>query len=266
MSVTRRFTILGCGSSGGVPRLGNNWGICDPSEPKNQRLRCALLIEQIDTRGITRVLIDTSPDMRAQLLAAEVGTLDAVAYTHAHADHVHGLDDLRQVVFNRSKILDIWADRSTSDALLSKFSYAFATPSGSNYPPILKLNSIKGPFSVSGAGGEIDFTPFEVNHGAIQALGFRIGTLAYLPDVKDMGGTAWDVVQDLDVWILDALRRKTHPSHIHLETAREWIARAAPKQAILTNMHLDMDYQTLCAEMPPHIRPAYDGMKIEITL
>jgi phosphoribosyl 1,2-cyclic phosphate phosphodiesterase len=246
--------------------LGNDWGLCDSKNSKNKRLRCALLIEQHSPQGVTRVLIDTSPDMRAQLLGANVGTLDGVVYTHSHADHLHGLDDLRQIVFNRGSMLDVWANTPTKAALTSRFAYAFETPSGSNYPPILKLNTIAGQFDITGAGGTIDFIPFEVNHGTITALGFRIGALAYLPDVKDMPTKAWSHLQDLDVWILDALRRNPHPSHIHLDLSLDWIAQASPKRAVLTNMHLDMDYATLCSELPSHITPAYDGLKIEIIL
>ena len=149
-----RFRILGCGSSGGVPRLGGNWGACDPNNPKNARTRCSLLVERQSKNGRTQVLIDTSPDMRAQLLQAQVGRLDAVLYTHDHADHVHGLDDLRMIVFNRRSRLPVWANQVTSAGLLSRFSYAFKQPEGSAYPPILELNHIEGPVKVDGAGGQ----------------------------------------------------------------------------------------------------------------
>ncbi|MDO9523964.1 MAG: MBL fold metallo-hydrolase, partial [Gemmobacter sp.] len=157
-----RFTILGCGSSGGVPRLGNHWGECNPDNPKNRRRRCSMLVERVGAHGITRVLIDTSPDMREQLLDAGVGELDAVVYTHSHADHVHGIDDLRQIVYNMRSRLQIWADGPTQDALVSRFGYAFVQPAGSPYPPILDLNAIRGEFSITGAGGTIPFLPFEV--------------------------------------------------------------------------------------------------------
>jgi len=160
--MTRRVTILGCGSSGGVPRLGDNWGACDPNNPKNRRQRCSILVEQSGPDGTTRVLIDSSPDLRTQLLTAQVGRLDAVVYTHAHADHVHGLDDLRMIVINMRRRLPVWADGSTKADLLSRFSYAFETPEGSSYPPILEMNDITGPFAITGAGGALDFTPFEV--------------------------------------------------------------------------------------------------------
>ena len=260
------FTILGCGSSGGVPRLsdqGGDWGDCDPGNPRNARRRCSLLVTRHDAGGETRVLIDTSPDLRSQLLDAKVGRLDAVVYTHAHADHVHGLDDLRMIVFNMRKRLAVWADGDTQNDLFSRFGYAFVQPSDSPYPPILDMHTIKGPVQIDGAGGEITLTPFKVNHGSIDALGFRIGDLAYLPDVAEIPEDVWtDHLQDLDVWILDALRRDPHPTHAHLALSLEWMARAKPRRGVLTNMHVDLDYATVDAETPDHITPAYDGMVI----
>lgn len=260
------FRILGCGSSGGVPRLGGLWGACDPTNPKNQRQRCSVLVTRAAGDQVTRVLIDTTPDMRAQLLAADVGTLDAVVYTHSHADHVHGLDDLRMIVFNKRERLQVWADADTSNDLLGRFGYAFVQPKGSNYPPICELNQIKGDITISGAGGDIILQPFKVQHGNIDALGFRIGDVAYLPDVSAIPDDAWNKLQGLDTWIVDALRRDPHPTHSHLANTLDWIARAAPRQAVLTNMHNDLDYATVAAETPDHIHPAYDGMTITIDL
>ena len=254
-----RFIILGCGSSGGVPRLGGHWGECDPKNPKNRRRRCSLLVERETKNGITRVLIDTSPDMRAQLLDAGVGQLDAVVYTHSHADHVHGLDDLRMIVFNMRRRLPVWADNDTCSSLMARFEYAFVQPEGSPYPPILELNSISNQITVDGAGGAITLAPFEVEHGAINALGFRVGPVAYLPDVSSMTEQSWQAVKGSDCWILDALRRSPHPSHTHLSQSLEWIEQAGVKSAVLTNMHIDLDYDTLCNELPDHIQPAYDG-------
>ncbi len=261
-----RFTILGCGSSGGVPRLGGHWGDCDPSNPKNQRRRCSMLVEKVTSGGTTRVLIDTSPDLRSQLLDAGVGELDGVVWTHSHADHVHGLDDLRMIVFNMRKRLDVWADGDTQNDLFSRFGYAFVQPPDSPYPPILNMHTIKGDVIVEGAGGPLTLQSFEVGHGSIDALGFRIGGLAYLPDVAEMTEEAWAAVRDLDCWVLDALRRTPHPTHSHLEQSLEWIARMAPKRAVLTNMHIDLDYDTLEAETPDHITPAYDGMVLSFPL
>lgn len=264
-----RFTILGCGSSGGVPRLGGDgmsadWGECDAADPRNRRRRCSLLVERISDTGTTRVLIDTTPDMHAQLLDAGVGVLDAVAYTHSHADHVHGIDDLRQVVFNIRRRLPVWADGPTQEALMSRFAYAFVQPAGSPYPPILEMNTIDGPFSVEGPGGAILLRPFLCEHGSIDALGFRIGDLAYLPDAVGIPEEHWALLDGLSVWVVDALRRRPHPTHAHLDMTLDWIARARPGRAILTNMHNDLDFATLEAELPPEIRPAHDGMVIEL--
>lgn len=261
-----RFTILGCGSSGGVPRIGNDWGDCDPKNPKNRRRRCSMLIERITGNGTTTVLIDTSPDMREQLLDAQVGHVDAVVYTHSHADHVHGIDDLRQIVFNLRRRLPVWADAPTQEALIARFGYAFVQPEGSPYPPILDLHTIHGPVTITGAGGEVTLTPFTADHGSMEALGFRIGALAYLPDAVAIPAESWPHLEGLDCWIVDALRRKPHPTHAHLEMALEWIARAAPARAVLTNMHVDLDHDTLSAELPAHIRPAFDGMQIAYDL
>jgi phosphoribosyl 1,2-cyclic phosphate phosphodiesterase len=255
-----RFKILGCGSSGGVPRLGGHWGACDPSNPKNRRSRCSLLIEKENQNGTTRVLIDSGPDMRGQLVEAGIGELDAVVYTHSHADHVHGLDDLRQIVFNTRKRLQVWADGATQDALLSRFGYAFVQPSDSPYPPILEMNTIRGDVTIIGAGGAITLTPIDVNHGSIDALGFRVDDVAYMPDVAEIYDASWGQLEGLKCWILDALRRAPHPTHAHLDKSLEWIERARPKTAILTNMHIDLDYDAVNQETPEHIHPAYDGL------
>lgn len=263
-TTTTTFRILGCGSSGGVPRLGGNWGACDPTNPKNIRTRCSALVTRTTPQGVTRVLIDTSPDMRQQLLDAEVGELDAVLYTHAHADHVHGLDDIRMVVYNMRQRLQVWADGDTGNQLLARFGYAFVQPKGSSYPPICDLNTLKGDVTITGAGGPITLTPFEVEHGSIDALGFKINNTAYLPDVSDIPDTVWPMLEDLDLWIVDALRRDPHPTHAHLARTLDWIDRVKPKRAVLTNMHIDLDYQTLADETADHIQPAYDGLTLTL--
>lgn len=262
--MTLRFTILGCGSSGGVPRLGGHWGNCDPSNPRNRRRRCSMLVERITPDGRTRVLIDTSPDMRQQLLDAGVGQLDGVVWTHAHADHVHGIDDLRMIVINQRRMLDIWADDATWADLSTRFAYAFQTPPGSSYPPILSRHSLSGPVKVEGAGGPITLHPIRVGHGEIEALGLRIGGLAYMPDVNVIPPEAQALLSDLDVWVLDALRRTPHPSHLSLSESLAWINRMKPRRGILTNMHLDLDYATVMAETPETVVPAHDGMTIEL--
>ncbi|WP_066705380.1 MBL fold metallo-hydrolase [Celeribacter ethanolicus] len=263
--MSARFTILGCGSSGGVPRIGNIWGDCDPQNPKNRRLRCSALIERDGPNGTTSVLIDTGPDMRQQLLNAGVSRLDGVVFTHSHADHMHGLDDLRQIVFNMRERVKVYADSETENDLIARFGYAFVQPEGSNYPPILDLHAIRGPVTIDGPGGPVTLTPLQVNHGQIDAKGFRVGDLAYIPDVLEIYEPTWALMAGLDTFVIDALRYKPHPSHAHLELALQWIERAAPRQGVLTNMHIDIDYATVAEETPDHVTPAYDGMVIEIT-
>ncbi|MEM6726996.1 MAG: MBL fold metallo-hydrolase [Pseudomonadota bacterium] len=258
----RRFTILGCGSSGGVPRLGGHWGACDPENPKNRRRRCSLLIEQEGAGGTTTVLIDTSPDMREQLLDAGVSRLDGVVYTHSHADHVHGLDDLRMIVFNMRARLPVYADAATSADLETRFGYAFHQPHGSPYPPILDLNPLPRDLVIEGPGGPVDIATFRVSHGSISALGIRSGGIAYLPDVSEIPEESWDALAGLDTWIVDALRLTPHPSHAHLDKTLSWIERAAPRQAVITNMHIDLDYAATDAATPAHVTPAFDGMVI----
>ncbi|WP_299294933.1 MBL fold metallo-hydrolase [uncultured Tateyamaria sp.] len=264
MTDSLTFTILGCGSSGGVPRLGGHWGACDPANPKNRRQRCSLLIQRTSPNGTTSVLVDTSPDLRNQLLDAGIGRLDGVVYTHAHADHVHGIDDLRMIVFNMRERLPVWADGATQDALLSRFGYVFVQPKGSPYPPILELNTLSSDTLIDGPGGPITLSHFEVSHGSIDALGFRVNGVAYLPDVASVPDDAWAHLENLDVWIVDALRRDPHPTHSHLENTLAWIEKVRPKRAVLTNMHIDLDYDTVLAETPAHVEPAYDGMTITV--
>lgn len=265
-----RATILGCGSSGGVPRLGGHWGACDPANPRNRRRRCALLVERTGPDGVTRVLIDTGPDLVPQLTDAGVGLLDAAVWTHPHADHIHGIDDLRQIVQNRGSMLPGWADAPTARALTGRFGYVFETPPGSAYPPIVALNLIEGPFAVDGQGGPISLTPFTVDHGAIPALGFRIAeqpggpALVYLPDVKAIPEAAWPAIEDAELFICDALRRTPHPSHAHLPLTLGWIERARARRAVITNMHIDLDHDAVMAETPGHVVPAHDGMVLTL--
>ncbi len=264
-----RATILGCGSSGGVPRLGGPdghgaWGLCDPQEPRNRRRRCALLAERVGPGGATRLLVDAGQDLRAQLLDAGVGELDGAALTHPHADHIHGLDDLRAVALNMRRRIPLWADAQTQAVLTQGFAYCFQTPPGSSYPPIFDLRDMTGPAAVEGAGGLLPFRPFRVTHGAITALGYRFGEIAYSPDLNHIPDEAWEILKGVKVWIVDCLQRKPHGSHAHLEMTLGWIERLKPERAILTNLHLDMDYRTLRAELPPGVEPAYDGMRLEI--
>jgi phosphoribosyl 1,2-cyclic phosphate phosphodiesterase len=262
--------ILGCGSSGGVPRLGEgtpNWGACDPANPRNRRTRCSILVSRRGPQGETRVLVDTSPDLREQLLAANIGKLDGVLITHDHADQLHGLDDLRVVAMNMKRRVDLWSDRFGLDGVMKKFSYCFQSPPGSDYPPILNAHEIHEPFAdfeVAGAGGPVKVAAFGQQHGRIRSLGFRFGPLAYSPDVDALDEAAFAALAGVKFWIVDALRHTPHPSHAHLERTLEWITRVKPGRAILTNMHVDMDYDALKRELPPGVEPAYDGMTLSL--
>jgi phosphoribosyl 1,2-cyclic phosphate phosphodiesterase len=262
----RSITILGCGSSGGVPRPGSGWGACDPQEPRNRRRRCSVLIRQEDTAGVTQVLVDTSPDLREQLIDADVRHLDGVVFTHDHADHTHGIDDVRPLVIHMRSRIDAFMDEATSAGLAGRFGYIFRTPEGSSYPPILTERRIEPGiiFEVGGAGGTLALKPFRLVHGEIDALGLRVGAVAYTPDVSAIPDEAMSDLANLDVWIIDALRITPHPSHFHLAQALDWIERLKPKQAVLTNLHTDLDYRTLERDLPPHIRPAHDGLVVEI--
>ncbi|MFB2532422.1 MBL fold metallo-hydrolase [Paracoccus sp. p3-h83] len=268
-----RLTILGCGSSGGVPRAGGPdgaglWGDCDPAEPRNRRMRCSLMVERIGPSGTTSVLIDTGPDLHRQLLLGRITRLDGVVYTHPHADHIHGIDDLRQVVHLMRSRIRLYADAPTTEVLRARFGYIFETPAGSPYPPICEMHAITRRFAIDGPGGPIQLRPFAVAHGGIPALGFRIAAegrnAVYLPDVSAIPDDAWPTLNGLDLFIIDALQRRPHPTHAHLGQALDWISRAAPARAVLTNMHIDMDYATLCAELPQGVIPAHDGLVLEL--
>jgi phosphoribosyl 1,2-cyclic phosphate phosphodiesterase len=261
--------ILGCGSSGGVPRLGEgapNWGVCDPANPKNRRSRCSILVTQKSATGETRALVDTSPDLREQLLDANIGRLDGVLITHDHADQTHGMDDLRVLVLQqKGKKLDMWSDKFALDSLSRKFSYIFHTPPNRDYPPIVEAHVLPepfAPFDIIGPGGPLPVQAIGQSHGRIRSLGFRFGGIAYSPDVDGLDEEAFAALDGVECWIVDALRRTPHPSHAHLSRTLEWIARVKPKRAILTNMHVDMDYETLRRELPPGVEPAYDGMVV----
>lgn len=263
--MTLKLTILGCGTSGGVPRVGNHWGACDPANPKNKRKRCSLLAERIEPGGTTAALVDSSPDLRQQLLDVGVGWLDGVLYTHDHADHTHGIDDLRMVSFNGRRRVDVYYDAVTGKQLRSRFGYCFDTPPGSEYPAILKGHEIRAgePVKISGPGGAIRALPFRQIHGQGETFGFRFGGIAYSPDVNDLPEESLEALQDLDVWILDALRYTPHPSHFSVEQALAFIARVRPKRAVLTHMHVDLDYETLRRQLPEGVEPGYDGMVLE---
>jgi phosphoribosyl 1,2-cyclic phosphate phosphodiesterase len=274
MNDALEVTILGCGSSGGVPRIGGPdgsgfWGACDPSNPKNRRRRCSIVVKRKSASGETVVLVDTSPDMKDQLIDACVGKIDGVLFTHDHADQLHGNDDLRPVFHVMGRRVDVHADWTTMDTIQQRFRYCFDTPSGSVYPPILTSHIIPEPvsgFSVTGPGGPVPVLVFPQIHGGIRSLGLRFGPIAYSSDVSGLPEESFTALEGVKCWIVDALRYTPHPTHANVATALEWISRVKPKFAVLTNLHLDLDYETLKRELPEGVEPAYDGMVIAAAL
>lgn len=254
-----RVTILGCGGSSGVPLIGNVWGNADPANPRNRRRRPSILVENASTT----VLVDTGPDMREQLVDAGVQRLDGVLYTHAHADHVHGIDDLRAVNWLTGKPVDVYGDAETLDILGRRFDYCFKPlpPGGNVYArPVLVPHVVEGPFRV----GTLDIIPFVQDHGYSSSLGFRFGRIGYSTDVVRLNDEAFAVLEGVETWIVDCVRLEPpHPVHAHWEITRGWIERLKPKRAILTHMNHLMDYDSLCRMLPPGVEPAYDGMVIE---
>ena len=251
-----RLTILGCGTSGGVPRIGNDWGDCDPNEPRNRRRRASVAVET----GQTRVIVDTSPDFRDQCLDAGIDRLDGVIFTHDHADHCHGIDDLRFIAYAMRRRIDVYSDQGTLDRLRRRFGYCFETPEGSLYPPIVRAHAVDGPFSI----GDLEVIPFKQNHGDMDTLGLRFGPIAYSTDVVALDEAAFATLDGVRVWVVDALRHEYHPTHANLETTLKWIERVKPQRAVLTHMNFELDYQTLRNELPAGIEPAYDGMVIDV--
>jgi phosphoribosyl 1,2-cyclic phosphate phosphodiesterase len=264
--MTLKFTVLGCGSSGGVPRPALGWGDCNPNNPKNRRRRTAFLVEKRGAGGVTRILIDTPPDLREQMLDAEVDWLDAVFYTHEHADHTHGVDDLRAFFIKQRRPIDVYLDEHTARSMHERFGYAFKSPAGSEYPPIVTERRLTAgePITIAGKGGAITGLPIRQEHGPITSYGFRFGGLAYSCDLSGLPEASATALTGLDVWIVDALRYRPHPSHFSLDDALRWIARLKPRRAILTNLHADLDYDALRTKLPPGVEPAYDGITIEV--
>ncbi len=249
--------------------MGQQWGACNPENPKNHRLRCSLLVQAGHGDALTTVVIDTGADFRTQMIAANVRHLNAVVYTHSHADHTHGIDDLRPLCQLQRHKIPVYCDAYTAQDLHTKFGYCFTTPAGSSYPPIATQHRITPyeAFTVQGAGGDITFMPLPMQHGAPNvpseaALGFRVGTIAYIPDVNNIPAKSAAQLQNLDVLILDALRYTPHDSHFSVDEALAWIARLQPTRAILTNLNIELDYDTLAAKLPPNVVPAWDGMVV----
>jgi len=261
------ITILGSGSSGGVPRGDGDWGVCDPAEPRNRRTRCSLLARRSGPEGTTSLVIDTSPDLREQALAAKVSHVDAVLYTHDHADQTHGIDDLRVFYINSRRQIAAYMDEATRDALTRRFDYIFASHLG--YPAILSANTIAPHgtrWQVEGAGGAIPIVTFDQAHGPIRSVGYRLGNMVYSPDVSDIDEAGIEAVCGADLWIVDALRYAPHPTHAHLDRTLDWIAKAKVKRAVLTNLHIDMDYKTLSRSLPANVEVGFDGWTGQIKL
>lgn len=260
MSAGLEVAILGCGSSGGVPRGDGDWGACDPAEPRNRRTRCSALIRRQGADGETTALIDTSPDLRQQMLAASATQVDAVLYTHDHADQTHGIDDLRVFALRTRRRIPAWMDDATHRALTGRFPYIFESQLG--YPAILEAKPVPPhgeAWAVEGAGGPIPVVTFDQGHGPIRSVGYRFGPVAYSSDVSDLDEAAFDAVRGCELWIVDALRWTPHPTHAHVDRTLDWIARAGVERAVLTNLHLDLDYGALKAVLPAHVEVAYDG-------
>ena len=250
----------------GVPRPALGWGACDPNNPKNRRRRTSLLVERGAGNRRTQVLVDTSPDLREQLLDAGVDWVDGVLMTHEHADHCHGIDDLRALFVKKRRRVDMYLSEPASKVVRYRFQYCFETPPGSEYPPIVtERRLIPGEeVTIQGEGGSITALPVIQQHGDIVSLGFRFGGFGYSCDLSGMPAQSAAALEGLDVWVVDALRYTPHPSHFSLADALAWIERLKPRRAILTNLHSDLDYEVLRRQLPTHVEPAYDGMIVEI--
>lgn len=254
-----KLTLLGTGGSFGVPALGPmGWGACDPAEPRNRRTRCAALLEDAGRR----LLVDCGPDIKPQLLAAGVGGIDALLVTHAHADHVDGLNELRAFAFERpGRMLDLHARAPVIDILARRFNYIFQDIGSPLYKPWVRTHLLDGPrASIAG----FDLTLLDMDHTTCECLGFRIGNLAYCSDLIALSDAQMAQLEGLDDFVVEALGPEPHPSHAHLDLTLGWIERLKPRRAWLTHLGHRMDYASLCRDLPAHIRPAHDGLVIEM--
>ena len=261
------ITILGSGSSGGVPRADGNWGVCDPSDPRNRRTRCSMMIRRPSAEGPERwttVVVDASPEFRLQTAAAGARRLDALLMTHDHADQAHGIDDIRAFAQRQRARIPCHADAATDATLRQRFGYIFSGEKG--YPAIADLVAIPphgAAWEVDGPSGAVPVTTFDQDHGGMRSVGYRFGPIAYSSDVVELDDAAFRAMAGVEVWIVDALRYTPHPTHAHVERTLGWIERLRPARAILTNLHIDLDYRELSARLPAGTEPAFDGMRIE---
>lgn len=253
-----KLQILGCGTSSGVPRVGHDWGHCEPNEPRNRRRRVSILV----SHGNARILVDTGPDLREQLLDANITEVEAVVWTHDHADHCHGIDDLRQLYHSRGRPVAGYARAETLESLLHRFAYAFDGKSG--YPAVVSPNLLPDHINLAG----ISMRATDQPHGPITSAGLRFDagghSIAYSTDFSALTEDMERLFEGVDIWVIDALRRRPHPTHPHLAQALQWIEKMKPGRAILTHLDNSMDYGTLVAELPDGVEPGYDGMEIEL--
>jgi phosphoribosyl 1,2-cyclic phosphate phosphodiesterase len=250
--------ILGCGTSSGVPRVGNDWGECDPDQPRNRRRRVSILVRH----ERAQILVDTGPDLREQLLDAEVSGVDGVIWTHDHADHCHGIDDLRQLFHARRQPVSGYARQATLDLLKLRFGYAFEGKAG--YPAVANLSLLPDHMNLAG----ISVRAVDQPHGEITSAGLRFDaggkSIVYSTDFHEVTPQMATMIEGIDLWIVDALRRRPHASHPHLAQVLDWIAELRPRHAVLTHLDNSMDYDTLVGELPPDVEPGYDGMEIRL--
>ncbi len=258
--MTFEITILGCGSSSGVPAIGNNWGKCNPNNPKNRRLRSSILIKT----PFASLLIDATPDLRQQLLNANVKSLDGILITHCHADHINGIDDFRFLNVIMNQDLHLYATKKNIDEIKKRFSYVFEKlapqAKGFYYKPCLIPHKIDGLFKIN----NLEILSFQQDHGFVESTGFRINNFAYSSDVFDLSENVFEKLENLDLWIVDCLRFEPHKSHAHLGKVLKWINRLKPKRTILTHMNYEIDYDHINSLLPKNCEAAYDGLKLNL--
>ena len=277
MSGELEIVILGCGSSGGVPRADGNFGVCDPEDRRNWRTRCSLLVRRPNAEPAgegdeTTLVVDASPEFRQQTAAAKAKRLDGLLLTHDHADQSHGIDDIRAFALHQRRRIACWMDDATRATMLRRFGYIFEGEG--MYPAIADIHATQPhgvAWRIAGPSGEISVVTFDQDHGEVRSLGYRFGGyrhggVAYSSDVVDLPEESFEALQGLDLWIVDALRYTPHPTHAHVDKALAWIERVKPRRAILTNMHIDLDFEELSRRLPPGVEPAYDGMTVRVPI